>query len=156
MADPWIEVNDRPIYSLKDRAGRYFFRPELQEDADRGQAAVFEGHHLIPWGLRTPFQRFFELLEQHKGLQPGTLLREAATNRVWLPTQDEDALRLGSAKHAAYGNPANTQGGYHPRYVLSSQDWFVRSRKKPSNANWPVMSRLIRMLSRRCMGCSSG
>lgn len=114
----WTTLNDSPIYVLVDRPTgtrprRFVYRPELQDRDDRGDGAVFERHHIIP---NTVYEDF-RLDEFWLGLGQGYNQWDSVTNRVFLPTQQADALRLGAATHNSQG-----QGNNHLPY-----NEFVRS-----------------------------
>ncbi|MEP7350082.1 MAG: AHH domain-containing protein [Sphingorhabdus sp.] len=94
--------NENPQFHVKGKRG-WFFSPGKSERTN-----IFQGHHINPNNI---VDRSYDLLAEpdarnniiarlFSGLKSiGYDQADPDRNRVWLPTSDEDALRLGVARH---------------------------------------------------------
>ncbi|MCP4936072.1 MAG: hypothetical protein GY927_18190 [bacterium] len=85
FADGFANKPSGPGYTVKEATGSgNVFSPE------KGRVNLFQGHHLIPTKLTSQFSDLLGDLTEYGSYQH----RDYASNGVFLPTEDADALRL--------------------------------------------------------------
>jgi hypothetical protein len=124
---PFGNSDESPKY-LYDGSGRFFFFSPSMQERD-GRVELFQGHHLIPNNLfgNVDFADFWKEL-----VARGYSQSDADWNQAWLPTQDEDVLRLGAAKH----------NGSHDAY-----DAFIRAKltEISEHTEWHAVQEFARL-----------
>jgi A nuclease family of the HNH/ENDO VII superfamily with conserved AHH len=92
--------NENPQFHVKSKRG-WFFSPQKKERTN-----IFQGHHANPNNIvdrgpdADPISDRSIVARLFAGLKSvGYDQADPDRNRIWLPTSDEDALRLGVAKH---------------------------------------------------------
>jgi hypothetical protein len=101
--------NENPQFHFKNEKGGFFLSP-----GESNRSNIMQGHHINPNNivdraynpLQGPDSNNNVIARLFSGLKSiGYDQADPDRNRVWLPTSDEDALRLGVAKHDTNHDP---------------------------------------------------
>src|SRR3954468_2567042 len=100
---PFGNANENPKWTVITSIDRWFFSPgNATRDVRNSNAFIFQGHHIISENIYDA-DEFASLFEGLRGA--GFSESDAAWNQAWLPSNEEDALRLGSALHSGSHDP---------------------------------------------------